>query len=62
MYVYMYVYTYVYDNVNYKKTKVPYAFGALVELLRTGTDSGKVNACRAIANAVSWHDDNKAQV
>ena len=21
-----------------------------------------MNACRAIANAVSWHDDNKSQV
>ena len=50
------------DDTKSALAEVPYAFGGLVELLRTGTDSGKVNACRAIANAVSWHDDNKAQV
>lgn len=42
--------------------QVPYAFGSLVELLSTGTQAGKENSARALANATYRSDTNKTSV
>lgn len=41
---------------------MPYAFGSLVELLSTGTQAGKENSARALANATYSSDTNKTSV